>query len=134
MTLPYNSPRTELLRFLPASAARILDVGCGGGGFGRTILERRAVELWGVEPHAPSARSARSSGYVHVEAALFHESGWIVESITGVNRSRWPESGTDTWKTRSLSRLTLGRADDFFFVQYVVVALDRMECDPAPRS
>ena len=53
---------------------------------------------------------------------LFQQTGWTTESITGINRTRWPDSNIDTWKTRWLGRLTLGRTDEIFFVQYVVVA------------
>jgi 2-polyprenyl-3-methyl-5-hydroxy-6-metoxy-1,4-benzoquinol methylase len=214
MTARYNSPREELVPFFPASARRVLDIGCGGGGFGRKILERYPdVEFSGVEPHTVSAEVARLSGYVRVEEGgfpeaarvfpaeafdaiffndvlehmvdpaaallatrrllsptgrviasipnvrhfsvwwplvrygdwpyadsglldrthlkfftrktivqLFQQTGWRIETISGINRTRWPESNTDTWKTKWLGRLTLGRSDDFFFVQYVVVA------------
>jgi hypothetical protein len=69
MIVPYNSLRTELLRLLPAVGKRVLDVRSGGGGSGRTILERSP------QGRALGRRVARSVGalgpffwYVHVEA------------------------------------------------------------------
>lgn len=52
---------------------------------------------------------------------LFTEAGWTVLSITGINRRRHL-GGEDSWKLRLLSRVTAGLSDDFFFLQYAVVA------------
>lgn len=47
----YSHPREEMLPFFPAGARRILDVGCGRGGFGALLKSHLAgVEVWGVEP------------------------------------------------------------------------------------
>lgn len=54
---------------------------------------------------------------------LFEENGWQVVRLTGMNRTRWPLGGVDTWKTRLLGRMTFGRSDPFFFTQYVVEAI-----------
>lgn len=43
-----------MLKFVPANCERILEVGCGQGNFGKKLLERQTVEIWGVEPHYES--------------------------------------------------------------------------------
>jgi 2-polyprenyl-3-methyl-5-hydroxy-6-metoxy-1,4-benzoquinol methylase len=48
--------RAEMLRFIPAHARRVLDVGCHTGGFGRAVKQQFNAEVWGVEPHAQAAR------------------------------------------------------------------------------
>ncbi|MDA8290389.1 MAG: class I SAM-dependent methyltransferase [Actinomycetota bacterium] len=60
---PYPYPddvRTEMLRFVPRGIERLLDVGCGWGGFGHAVKTRDpAVEVWGVEVSATACESAR---------------------------------------------------------------------------
>jgi len=49
----HTHARPEMLTFVPASARRILDVGCGAGVFAETLKRREpAAEVWGVEPDA----------------------------------------------------------------------------------
>ena len=45
----FGTPREELLPFMPADAATVLEIGCGDGVFGRQLKERGASEVWGVE-------------------------------------------------------------------------------------
>jgi 2-polyprenyl-3-methyl-5-hydroxy-6-metoxy-1,4-benzoquinol methylase len=52
---------------------------------------------------------------------LFEDEGWTVQCLTGINR-RVRLEGVDTPALRLLDRLTAGRASDFFFLQYAVVA------------
>lgn len=43
--------RPEMLPCIPTQARRILDVGCGAGGFAATVKAARpGAEVWGVEP------------------------------------------------------------------------------------
>lgn len=51
----FQSSRDDVARLVPASALRVLDVGCGFGGLGRTLQRRGGHELYGVErnPEAP---------------------------------------------------------------------------------
>ena len=218
-TVLYQSPRADMLRFLPAGARTVLDVGCSTGGFGRTLRAARPdLAVWGIEPDPVAAAAASEAGYTriavggfpeaasgfsntgfsntgfdviffndvlehmvepekaltaahdllapggHVVAsipnvrhfsvwwplirrgeweyedtgildrthlrfftpasmrALFDATDWQVLDIQGTNRARWPNSGMDTWKTRTLSRATAGRSDPFFWSQYVVTA------------
>lgn len=46
-----------MLRYIPSSALRILDVGCGEGGFCK-LLTRTDREIWGVEINPESAEKA----------------------------------------------------------------------------
>jgi len=50
--------RPEMLSFVPQNCRRILDVGCGAGGFGETLKRARNVEVWGVEPVPSVAQRA----------------------------------------------------------------------------
>ncbi|WP_208095651.1 class I SAM-dependent methyltransferase [Nostoc sp. 106C] len=45
----FQNVRQEMLDFIPFSSKTILDVGCGGGNFGKYLKEERNVEVWGVE-------------------------------------------------------------------------------------
>ncbi len=47
-----------MAEFIPSNSCRILDVGCGSGGFGKTLKQKRMVEIWGVEPVASAAAIA----------------------------------------------------------------------------
>lgn len=57
----FANRREEMLAFLPQQYARVLEVGCGEGGF--TTLLARGTEVWGVEPDRVSA--ARAANRMH---------------------------------------------------------------------
>ncbi len=59
--LRYSAAREELARFIPPAAGRVLDIGCGTGGFGSTLRHSGAVrEMWGIEPVPAAAEEART--------------------------------------------------------------------------
>ena len=57
---PYWSEmRSHVADLVPASAGRVLDVGCNDGAFGAGLLARRpGREVWGIEPHDLDAQTA----------------------------------------------------------------------------
>jgi 2-polyprenyl-3-methyl-5-hydroxy-6-metoxy-1,4-benzoquinol methylase len=63
MSLPdyYTRPREDILPYIPAGTNRVLDVGCGAGFFGETMLRTGAAqEVWGIEYVPEMAEAARS--------------------------------------------------------------------------
>ena len=54
----FEQSRPEMLRLIPFSCQRVLDVGCGSGGFGALLKESRNIEVWGVEPFPFAAAQA----------------------------------------------------------------------------
>ncbi len=66
----YANPRPEMMRYLPESATRLLDVGCGGGAFAAQAAQLLGCEAWGVEPVATVADQARQR-LAHVVKAPF---------------------------------------------------------------
>jgi 2-polyprenyl-3-methyl-5-hydroxy-6-metoxy-1,4-benzoquinol methylase len=44
-----GSDRPGMLSHIPATATRVLDVGCALGDFGQRLKVERAIEVWGVE-------------------------------------------------------------------------------------
>lgn len=62
----YKNDRLEMLRFLPTSPTRLIDIGCGEGFFGEAVKKRfPACETWGIEPVAAVAeRAALRNDYV----------------------------------------------------------------------
>lgn len=50
----FAETREEMLAFIPETCQNILEVGCGQGKFGRKLLDKKSVEIWGVEPHYES--------------------------------------------------------------------------------
>lgn len=55
----FGNERREMLRFIPASCRKLLDVGCGAGEFGALVKTELGAEVWGVELNAKAAASAR---------------------------------------------------------------------------
>ncbi len=57
----YQGVREEIIAFIPAGVARVLDVGCGEGGFGSHLKSLRGCEVWGIEivPAAAAIASNR---------------------------------------------------------------------------
>jgi SAM-dependent methyltransferase len=55
----YAASRTELRNFLPESYFRVLEVGCGRGGFRSNLAE--TAEVWGVEPFTNAAEIAKNT-------------------------------------------------------------------------
>ncbi len=45
----YSNVRKEMLKYLPSGAAKIIDVGCGNGAFGKVLKEKGITEVWGIE-------------------------------------------------------------------------------------
>ncbi|MEO9063696.1 MAG: hypothetical protein ABI277_05155, partial [Burkholderiaceae bacterium] len=55
----FGNARPDMIALVPAGVRRLLDIGCGEGGFGaRLAAERPGVEVWGVEPMPASAAVA----------------------------------------------------------------------------
>jgi 2-polyprenyl-3-methyl-5-hydroxy-6-metoxy-1,4-benzoquinol methylase len=57
-TTYFEHLRPEMVRYLPADAKRILDVGCGTGAFSASIKKDREVVIWGMEIDAKAAEEA----------------------------------------------------------------------------
>jgi methionine biosynthesis protein MetW len=67
--LAYETPRPEIARRVPATARRVLDLGCAAGGLAALLKARGPVEVVGVErddAYAAAAR-ARCDRVVHAD-------------------------------------------------------------------
>lgn len=53
----YANVRQEMLDFIPSSAKKILEIGCGEGKFSAQFGDD--IEKWGIEPYLPSANKAQ---------------------------------------------------------------------------
>src|SRR3974390_2576139 len=62
----FRQCRQEMLRFIPSTVKRLIDIGCGEGRFGEAIKVRFPFcETWGVEPvEAAGAEAARRNDRV----------------------------------------------------------------------
>lgn len=56
---PLDLSRPEVVALVPASARRVLDIGCGPGQLAGALKRRQAVEVVGIERDATAARLAR---------------------------------------------------------------------------
>ncbi|GGB38091.1 hypothetical protein GCM10011492_31000 [Flexivirga endophytica] len=65
--------RAEIVPFVPDGVTSVLDVGCGGGGFGGLLRRRFGTELRlvGVEPMDAAADQAREAGFDDVVSGFF---------------------------------------------------------------
>ena len=51
----YQHTRGELIPYVPASLKKMLDVGCGEGGFSETVKSISGAEVWGIEMTSDAA-------------------------------------------------------------------------------
>lgn len=56
----YDNVRHEMLKYLPTTAKKILDVGCGNGAFAAIVKKQNNAEVWGIEPMASEAKVAET--------------------------------------------------------------------------
>ncbi|HWD90013.1 MAG TPA: class I SAM-dependent methyltransferase [Mucilaginibacter sp.] len=66
----YYHQREEIMPFIPLSIRSALDVGCGNGGFGAMLKEKRSCQVWGIEPNRDAAQEAGNK-LDHVINGLF---------------------------------------------------------------
>lgn len=64
----YSHPRPQMRAFVPSTARRLLDIGCGDGAFAAGLIAERAeqgldLEVWGIEQD-PTAAS-RAMAHLH---------------------------------------------------------------------
>jgi GT2 family glycosyltransferase/tetratricopeptide (TPR) repeat protein/2-polyprenyl-3-methyl-5-hydroxy-6-metoxy-1,4-benzoquinol methylase len=56
----FDHARPEVVSLVPASARRVLDIGCGAGRLGAAIKARQQAEVVGIEIDEPAAECARA--------------------------------------------------------------------------
>lgn len=56
----YVNSRSEMLPFVPTSAKKILDVGCGQGDFAMLLKDKLKAEVWGADLNAESIKIAHN--------------------------------------------------------------------------
>lgn len=56
----YDNVRHEMLKYLPPSAKKIIDVGCGNGAFAAIVKEKNQAEVWGIELMQEEAKIAET--------------------------------------------------------------------------
>lgn len=69
-----DDPRDEFADFIPPSAQRVVDIGCGKGGFGLTLREQLGHDAWigGIESVDAQAMAARfGHGFDEVVSGYF---------------------------------------------------------------
>ena len=54
----YDNVREEMLIYLPESAKKILDIGCGNGAFASVVKQKNNAEVWGIELMEEEAKVA----------------------------------------------------------------------------
>ncbi len=54
----YQGGRPEMLKFIPVTAKKILEIGCGEGNFGALLKHTLEAEVWGIEYESAQANIA----------------------------------------------------------------------------
>lgn len=54
----YDNVREEMLKYLPETAKRILDIGCGNGALASVVKQKNDAEVWGIELMEEEAKVA----------------------------------------------------------------------------
>jgi 2-polyprenyl-3-methyl-5-hydroxy-6-metoxy-1,4-benzoquinol methylase len=54
----YRHPRPEMMRYVPKTARRVLELGCAEGAFAAAVKEYTGAEVWGIELNEDAARRA----------------------------------------------------------------------------
>jgi 2-polyprenyl-3-methyl-5-hydroxy-6-metoxy-1,4-benzoquinol methylase len=54
----YDNTRLEMLKYLPKTSKKILDIGCGNGAFASIVKQKNDAEVWGIELMEEEAKVA----------------------------------------------------------------------------
>ena len=74
----YAFARSEMVKYVPATARTILDVGCGEGLFARTLKQMVAGrEVWGIELSPAAATIAQR----HIDRVLIGDANSVLPSL-----------------------------------------------------
>lgn len=65
----YQNKRTEMLEFIPLSAKKILEIGCGEGDFSAQLV-REGIETWGIEPNNISFKKSKKKLFKVIEGTI----------------------------------------------------------------
>lgn len=60
VSMYYRYTRHEMLPFMPASAQRVVELGCAEGVFAAAVKERTGAQVWGIESSPQAAERARA--------------------------------------------------------------------------
>ena len=71
----YQANRGVMAKYLPQAYERVLEVGCGAGGFFDHL--RQPCEVWGVEPNPEAARAAG----LKLHRALAGRFDWVADEL-----------------------------------------------------
>lgn len=108
----YNQERQEMLKYIPKHKLKLIDLGCGNGGFIRTIMSNRKKyndEIWLVEPDRNSfinTPTVFKKFNINIESALkkLPDNYFDVIILNDVlEHLLWPEKTLDQLKNK-LSR------------------------------
>lgn len=56
----YDNVRHEMLKFLPSTAKKVIDIGCGNGAFATIVKDKNQAEVWGIELMEEEAKIAET--------------------------------------------------------------------------
>lgn len=68
-TIYYENERPEMLPFIPSSAKKALEIGCGHGRFSAQLV-KNGVETWGIEPDPHSFEVASKELFKVLEGTI----------------------------------------------------------------
>ncbi len=73
----YDGDREDMLKYVPANAKVILEVGCGEGNFAFALKRRNNAEVWGMELDPVSGRKAGGK----LDKVLIGDAGLLVKEL-----------------------------------------------------
>lgn len=73
----YRRARPGMLRFVPTTARRVLELGCAEGAFAAAVKRRSGAEVWGIEFNPEAARQAS----VHLDRVLIGDADTHIAAL-----------------------------------------------------
>lgn len=105
-----ESPRAEMIRFVPSNARKIIDIGCHTGSFGLRLKQESPREVWGIELNPVSAAAA-STRLDHVLVGKFDVSSAIPNNyFDAVIFNDVLEHMEDPWEALRVARTKLSES------------------------
>lgn len=87
----YYKVRKEMLNYLPETAQKILDIGCGNGASATLVKEKNNAEVWGIELMEEEAKVALNVldkvliGAGKSIKRMYNELGYTILKHKGIN-------------------------------------------------